>query len=301
MLLKMLQEEFVMNCQCRNLSPKTITNYKKQVSYLLEFLEREFKVTELDAVAPHQIKQFMIVMQKRGRKPSYINDLLKAFKCFFKYIQEEEYIPALLTAKIKNVKQPKVIIKTFTNEEVKGMLDCYQGHSYLAMRNKAIMAMFFDTGIRLNELITLKQEQIYPDYLLIKGKGNKERVVPKSPYLAKILMKYQVVRDGYFAYRVIPYDNLFLSKNCKPLTAEAVARVVKLAGAYAGVGEEIRCSPHTCRHTFAQMQLRNGLDVYSLSRLMGHESISITQRYLEGIRDKEVIRAGTRTSPLMNL
>ena len=76
---------------------------------------------------------------------------------------------------------------------------------------------------------------------------------------------------------------------------------LKIAGKAVGVSRDIRVSPHTCRHTFAQMQLKNGLDLYSLSRLMGHSNISITQRYLEGLRDFEVLNACKATGILMNL
>jgi len=74
-----------------------------------------------------------------------------------------------------------------------------------------------------------------------------------------------------------------------------------LAGEGVKVRKEIRCSPHTCRHYFAQAQLRNGLDVYSLSRLLGHENINITKRYLQGLKDEEVLELGVKSSPLMNL
>jgi len=302
MLLKDLSEEFIFNCQCRRLSEKTIHNYKLQVGYLLDYLSSEHGVTELEKVKPQMIKQYMMSMQKRGRKPQYINDLLKAFKCLFRYAFDENYTAELITEKVKNVKQPKVIIKTFTNDEVHKMVNYYSGHDYLSVRNKAMMCMLFDTGIRLNELITLTDDCIYNDYILIKhGKGDKERVVPKSPYLSKWLFKYNTTKKSYFSDRVIKYANVFLSKNGKPLTHEAIERAVRTAGKECGVGSSIRCSPHTCRHTFAQMQLKNGLDIYSLQRIMGHESISITQRYLEGIKNSDVIKAGTKTSPLMNL
>ncbi|MCI2160964.1 MAG: tyrosine-type recombinase/integrase [Oscillospiraceae bacterium] len=301
MLLKDLSEEFKFNCQCRRLSAKTTSNYQKQISYLLNFLEEEYHITQLEDVRPQQIRKFLLIMQQKGRKPQYINDLLKAFKCFFKYLQQEEYTKELITDKIHNVKQPKVIIQTFSNEEVKRMINYYSGYDYLNTRNKTIMCMFFDTGIRLNELITLTDEQVHADYILIHGKGDKERVVPKSPYLSKWLFKYKNVRNSYFEYRAIKYHNVFLSKNGRPLTSEAIERLVKIAGAACDVNKNIRCSPHTCRHTFAQMQLKNGLDIYALSRLMGHENISITQRYLEGLKDREVLTAGTKTSPLMNL
>lgn len=301
MLLSDLLEEFKFNCECRKLSPKTISNYQKQIQYLLNFLEQEYQVTNLEGVMPLHIRKFLLMMQKKGRKPQYVNDLLKAFKCFFKYLFEEEYTSTLLTEKIKNVKQPKVIIQTFTDDEVKRMINHFSGSDYLSVRNKTILIMFFDTGIRLNELITLTENQIFSDYLLILGKGDKERVVPKSPYLGKQLFKYKMVKGGYFAYKTIQYENLFLSKNGKPLTHEGIEHMIKKIGKECNVSEGTRCSPHTLRHTFAQMQLKNGLDIYSLARVMGHSNISITQRYLEGLKDRDVVSQSIKTSPLMNL
>jgi integrase/recombinase XerD len=301
MLLKDLVEEFKFNCQCRKLSDKTTANYQTQIRYLLNYLEQEHNVTHLEDVTPHQIRQYLLMMQKKGRKPQYINDLLKTFKCFFKYLQEEEYTTTLITERIKNVKSPKVIIHTFSNSEVKRMINCYSGNDFLSIRNKVIICMLFDTGIRLNELMTLTDEQVHSDYLLIHGKGDKERVVPKSPYLSKWLFKYKNVKNSYFEYKAIKYHNVFLSKNGKPLTHEAVEKVVRDAGIMCNVSKEVRCSPHTCRHTFAQMQLKNGLDIYALSRLMGHSNIKITQRYLEGMKDSEIVSQSIKTSPLMNL
>ena len=76
---------------------------------------------------------------------------------------------------------------------------------------------------------------------------------------------------------------------------------IYLCGKEAKVRTEIRCSPHTCRNYFAQAQLKNGLDVYSLSRLLGHEDISITKRYLQGLNDKSIVKRSIKPSPLMNL
>ena len=94
--------------------------------------------------------------------------------------------------------------------------------------------------------------------------------------LGKWLIKYLAIRQSYFAYQAIP-KNLFLSRNGKPLTNTMVDRIVKDAGKGCNVSKDVRVSAHTFRHTYAQFQLKSGLDIYSLSRLLGHESISITQ------------------------
>ncbi len=300
MLLSSVRDEFIFHCQARKLSPRTIKNYGKQIDYLLRFLEREHDITSIEEILPRHIKEFLHSMLKAGRTTNYVNDLLKAFKVFFRYAFEEDYTDTLLTQKIRNAKGPKTIIRTFSEQELKQMINFYQGHDYLIIRNKVIMLMLIDTGIRLSELTGLTEEQIKYDYIIIRGKGLKERVVPKSPQLSKWLIKFQAVRKSYFAYRIVP-DNLFLSKNAKPLTNTMIDRIVKDAGRSCGVSADIRISAHTFRHTYAQFQLKAGLDIYSLSRLLGHENIAITQTYLNGMRDREILKQAQHTSPLMNL
>ncbi len=299
MLLSSVRDEFVFHCQCRKLSPLTIRNYGKQIDCLLRFLQQVHGISSIEDVSPRHIKDFLHSMLKAGRTTNYVNDLLKAFKVFFRYAFEEDYTDTLLTQKIRNVKGEKTIIRTFTEEELKQMIAYYQGHDYLTIRNKVILLMLIDTGIRLSELTGLTEEQIKYDYI-IRGKGSKERVVPKSPQLSKWLIKFQAVRKSYFAYRLIP-DTLFLSKNAKPLTNTMIDRIVKDAGRACGVSADVRISAHTFRHTYAQYQLKSGLDIYSLSRLLGHENISITQTYLNGMRDREILKQAQHTSPLMNL
>ena len=296
MLLTDAAKEFEFNCQCRKLSDKTIRNYGKLIGYLLDYLKEQHKVLCLEDVRPMYIKAYLMMLQERGAKPQYINDQLKAFKVLFRYLYEEGYTDSILTERIKNVKQPKTIIKTFTEQEVKKLTEYYSGHTFMEVRNRLMLMTFFDTGIRVSELIDLKLSQVKDEYILIHGKGDKERVVPKSP----LLNKWMFTRENFFAYRRVP-ENVFLSRNGRPMTTEAIHRVIKIAGKAVGVSRDIRVSPHTCRHTFAQMQLKNGLDLYSLSRLMGHSSISITQRYLEGLRDFEVLNACKATGILMNL
>lgn len=300
MLLTDAAKEFEFNCQCRKLSDKTIRNYGKLIGYLLDYLKEQHKVFCLEDVRPMCIKAYLMMLQERGAKPQYINDQLKAFKVLFRYLYEEGYTDSILTERIKNVKQPKTIIKTFTEQEVKKMTEYYSGHTFMEVRNRLMLMTFFDTGIRVSELIDLKLSQVKDEYILIHGKGDKERVVPKSPLLNKWMFKYLSTRENFFAHRRVP-ENVFLSRNGRPMTTEAIHRVIKIAGKAVGVSRDIRVSPHTCRHTFAQMQLKNGLDLYSLSRLMGHSNISITQRYLEGLRDFEVLNACKATGILMNL
>ena len=137
--------------------------------------------------------------------------------------------------------------------------------------------------------------------ILIHGKGNKERHVPISPYLRKVMLKYERMRDYYFDDKQVHYDNYLLSRTGRPLTKEALEHIFNQANQKASVRENIRCSPHTARHYFAQTCLRNGLDVYSVSRLLGHENINITKRYLQSLEDRSIVEMASQSTPLFNL
>lgn len=301
MKLNNVLKEFILECEVKKYSPKTIKSYRNNLEYFFKYLEEKYNITDISEVTSRQIKGFFQFLWSNKRKVSYTNSLLKSFKSFFKYACAEEYISCNPCLKVAWGKEEKTIIKTFEDCDVRKMIDVYSGYDFMSVRNKTILAILIDTGIRNTELCVLKNSDIFETYIKIFGKGYKERIVGKSPCLAKQLMRYERTRDGYFGYKDLKYNNYFLSKNGKPLTPEAVERVVRKAGQMAKVDTNIRCSPHTLRHYFAQAQLRNNLDVYSLSRLMGHESIKITQRYLLGMQDKDIISKCVTTSPLMNL
>lgn len=300
MHIENLVKEFLYDCQIRELSPLTVHNYSKQLSYFVKFLKDSFNITELEELKPIHIKQYIGSIHDRGCKPAYINDLLKAVKVMCGYAYNEGYTKELITQRVKNVKQPKVLIHTFSESEIKRMINYFDGKDYLSIRNRLILMIFFDTGIRCAELMNMKLSQIQDNYFIIYGKGRKERVVPKSAIISKQLMKYLAIRDKYFLWKDTE-DYVFLSKTGKKLTEEAICKFMRDAGSAVNINPMVRVSPHTCRHTFAHQQLKNGLDLYSLSRLLGHESVSITQRYLESIHNIEVLQSAKKTGVLFNL
>lgn len=303
MVLKDIVEEFVLELQIQNYSPRTIKGYRNNNLLMFTYIEKEFGITDIEEVKTVHIKAYIKFLQKKKRKTVYINGIIKCFRAFFKYSVNEEYIKINPMLSIGWLRDRKTLINAFTDDEVERMMQVYIGSDYLVIRNKVIMAFLFDTEIRCLELCSIVNSDVKENTLIIrKGKGNKQRVVAISPYVRKLIMRYVKCRDARFQDRVIDKDTpFFLSYRFKALTIEGVERVVKTCGQKANIRKEIRCSPHTCRHYFAQAQLRNGLDVYSLSRLLGHENISITKRYLQSIQDVDIVEMSVKTSPLMNL
>lgn len=300
MFMKSIVQEFIFDCQVRNLASRTIRNYEKQLGYFVRYLKDAQGVEVLDDLRPIHIKQYVLMLQNKKHKPAYVNDLLKAVKVLCRYAYEEGYTPELITKRVKYVKEPKVLIHTFSDDEIVRMVKYYDGNDYLSIRNRLMLMMLFDTGLRISEIIDMKPSQIRQGYFNVYGKGRKERVVPQNAIVSKWLIKYDRARDRYFARREAE-DYYFLSKNGKRLTPEAVNRFMKKAATEIGINPLVRVSPHTCRHTFAHQELKNGLDLYSLSRLLGHESVSITQRYLEAVRDDQILTSARKTGVLANL
>ena len=153
--------EFGFDCKVRKLSEKTVSNYQKQLRYIQKYLRDEFQISDVEEVKPYHLKQFLAMMDDKHRKPRYINDLLKVAKTFLNYCKREGHVKSSAAASVKNMKQPKTKILTFSEDEIRRLLNHFSGRDYLSIRNRTILAMFFDTGIRLSELMMLRAEQIH--------------------------------------------------------------------------------------------------------------------------------------------
>lgn len=300
MLLDDVFKEYLYEIRTRNYTERTIKGYKNNLNRFFSYCKTELEIIELEEITHLHIKKYLNYLKSKDLSFTYINAILKNIRSFYAYCYKEEYC-LNIAKKVEFLKENKVIIKTFNDNEVRRLLEAFKMDSYINARNKCIIRLLFDTGIRNFELCNIKKIDVKETVIYIYGKGRKERVVPISPQLKKIMIKYERIRDNYLKDDILNFDNYFLSFRNKPLTIEAIERVLRLAGEKAKVRSEIRCSPHTCRHYFAQAQLKNGLDIYSLSRLLGHEKIDITKRYLQSINDKDIVELSTTTSPLMNL
>lgn len=292
--------EYLLDLKLRNCTARTIKTMRNNMTLLFNWIETEYKITEIESIKRNHIKGYLQYKQNLGLKPTYINGIIKNIKAFFNYLVREEYIDRSPSEKISLQKEEKVLIQTFSPDEVKRMIDVYSSSNFMGTRNKCIITMLFDTGIRNYELCSIKCDDIKERTILIHGKGNKQRLVPISPVLRKTMLKYEAIREYYIKERY-QSEYYFLSQKGKMLTVEAVEIVVKKCGVAAHVNEQTRCSPHTCRHTFAQMCLKNGIDIYTVSRLLGHENLSTTKRYLQSMKDDIVIDMALESSPLMKL
>lgn len=303
MLLEDALKEFLLECELRQYSQRTIKHERNSIQKMICFIGKTYGVTKLEKVKHIHLKGYVKYLTDLGRKETYVNGLIKSFRAFFKYCVNEDYIEDNPALKLAFQKEPETLIMTFTDKEVEAMVNYYKGRYFLDIRNKLIMVILFDTGMRCSELCNLKTTDIRSNVINIQeGKGKKQRFVPLTPAINKWMMKYQLARENYIKdKRGYAEEYLFLSQKGRPLTKATIERIVKACKKPCNIRNEIRCSPHTCRHYYAQKQLRNGCDMYTVSRLLGHKTVTITKRYLQSITDEDIVDLGIKTSPLMNM
>ena len=290
--LELAIREYLKDIEIRRYTPRTIRGYRNNLHVFFLFAESE-GITDTEGLSFQLIKSYIYHYVEKGCKGTYINSMLKTIRSFIKYCHSEDYTK-YDTVKWQWVKEDKPIIRAFSPEDVIKMLNNCKGNDYMAVRDKCILTCFFETGIRCSELCNINVEDVHDNYILIHGKNHKDRVVPVTAYMGKMLIKWSCQRSKRYPDEAY----YFLSYHGHQLTNSAVEHLIKARGE--GI-EGVRVSPHTCRHFFAQQQLKMGTDLYTISRLLGHENVGITQTYLRSLDDQDIVEVARGRSVLGNV
>ncbi|SEG79616.1 tyrosine-type recombinase/integrase [Paenibacillus sp. UNC499MF] len=301
--IKELIEDFKLNQEILGREKKYVDLCMFRLYRWERFTVKELGVTEAEGVTQLHIKKYIQERQRVGKEVnSTINNNIATLKVFFQYLVNEEFIDVQSNPmrRIKNLKEEKTVIVTFNDDEVSRIINDLKEETYSNVRDKLILIMLFDTGIRVSELCNIKNDDIARRHILIHGKGSKQRLVYISNIMRKYMRKYEALRQERFKKRLRDEieDYYFLDQSAVRLSRSRINKILKEHCTNAGVRKEVRCSPHDCRHYFAQKQLRNGIDIYSLSRLLGHFDTQITSKYLRGLEQEDILQIGRLHSPL---
>lgn len=278
-----------------------MTNKNQELKSIEAYLLGKRAVSEIEAITVHDLRAYFRSKQSIGLQPQSILTMMKITSAFFNWCLKEEYITENPMKKVEVPKVAKKVLNVFTSEEVVKMIAAFSYKTYLEARNKALIAMMADCGLRAMEIRGLLSINVTETTILVNGKGNKERLVFISPTLKKILIRYERLKRDYFKERLVKSDTYFLTYQGDYMSHIALYNVVKEAGARVGVTDK-RVSPHTFRHFYSVQALSSGsMDVYSLSRLLGHSDIGITQRYLSSMSVEQLKDKAVLSSPLMNI
>ncbi|MFM7017933.1 tyrosine-type recombinase/integrase [Flavobacterium sp.] len=262
----------------KNYSMHTVTAYGNDLIFFKEFLKSNFEMDQLEEVNYSMIRSWIVAMVDDGVANSSVNRKIASLKSFYKFLLKIKVIKSSPLLKHKSLKTPKKLQIPFSENELDMVLNNLKfPDGFEGIRDKLIIDMFYTTGIRRIELISLKMQNIdlHNRTLKVLGKRNKERILPIVPVIASQIEKYLTERAQLEVIKDPEYFFLML-KGVK-LNDSFVYRLINYY--FSNVSEKVKKSPHILRHTFATHLLNNGADLNSVKELLGHASLASTQVY----------------------
>jgi len=255
----------------KRFSTHTVVAYKKDIE---QFLESNTTNIEISGVTHKDIRSYLVEMVEQGKENSTINRKLSSLKTFFKFLKRQNLITINPMLKVQGLKTKKRLPQFVPENQLwdKSIFN-EQEDEFSNLRDELILELFYQTGIRLDELINLKNSNISLNSIKVLGKRNKERIIPIAPSFYLMIIKYQKVKKE----NEIISDFLINTKNSKKVTPKFVYSKVNH---YLGKATNLKKkSPHVLRHTFATHMLNNGASLESIKKLLGHTDLVATQVY----------------------
>src|SRR3990172_2487221 len=295
-------EGFWLSLGARHISPNTIDDYSRTISKFAAFLGDDLPVTDITS---RHIETFLASFNNLSNK-SLLNYYI-GLSSLWTWLTKEELVPVHILRKITPPKAEQKEIIPFTEAEVKAIMSALnrskiyvrQGrntdHALGSFeRNRAILLLLLDTGIRASELCNLNVEDLdnrNNRVFVHQGKGMKERLLPFSPRTGQMIWRYLASRKD-----ALPRDPLFLSKLNRSMGRTKLSAMFQAIGKHAGFPD---VHPHRFRHTFAIQYLRNGGNAYTLQAMLGHSTLETVRIYLK-LAQLDIDLVHRRASPVDN-
>jgi integrase/recombinase XerC len=267
----------------RNLSPHSLRNYLSDLRQFDQYLKAEGWCRRNTEEAPGCVdsgivRSYLAALAKHCRKSSMARKLA-ALKGFFRYLEKEGAIGSNPCATFATPKQERPLPVFLSVDDVFRLLGSAQGVRPLEIRDRAVLEVFYSTGVRASELVGLDWSDV--DFSLgivrVLGKGSKERIVPIGDMALQSLRDYAAEQRRRWGRSARGQTPVFLNFRGGRITTRSVARIVDKYLRAAGL--QVRMGPHGLRHTFATHLLNSGADLRVIQELLGHASLSTTQRY----------------------
>jgi len=272
----------------------TVRDYDSKIGQLVTYLE-SLGISKPIEVDSSHVRMFLLKKKEDGCKQTTISNLYRTIHSFFNWLVDERILKESPMAGMKPPRTPETIIVPFQLEHIHRLLFMCDDSKFLGARNRAIILVFLDTGLRLSEIAGIQIADIDFDNDIIKvmGKGMKERFVRISKTTQKAVLRYLLMRDDGLPC-------LWVTEERRPLTFWGISIMIRRLGKLAGL-KNVRCSPHTFRHTFATRSLENGAAEWEVQSLLGHKTLTMTRRYTNTLRSQEATVGHRRFSPVDNM
>lgn len=260
----------------RNYSSNTIEGYEMDLDKLRSYAEQH----HLDIVHTtyEQLQAFLFETFKSCTSAATQARVLAGIHAWYRFLLYKDYIDQDPSELLEGPRKEKHLPTILSIDEINRITSAIDLSSNEGHRNRAIIEMLYGSGLRVSELVNLKQSNIYLDehYMLIEGKGNKQRLVPLSP-IAEEWYLYWLQERSHWPIKPEGRDIAFVNRYGRPLTRAMVFTIIKRLCLIAGIKKNV--SPHTLRHSFATHLLQNGADLRIIQQLLGHEDLATTEIY----------------------
>lgn len=281
-VLKEVTEFLTFLKEQKNASDNTVRSYQRDLSEFQDYLKKSepglingdrLKIQDL---SPLVLRSYLTLLFQKNESAS-IARKLSCLRSFFKYYVKKGVIDQNPAKIIHSPKIPKKLPKFLNVDEVQALLAYDFGDAAAGLRDKAILEVLYSSGLRVSECtgLNVADLDLKRGLVLVRGKGDKERLVPVGKLAVKALESYLADRQGQKSVK--ESEAVFLNKNGSRLTARSVQRMLSSLIQKLGFNKSV--TPHTLRHSFATHMLGSGADLRSIQELLGHESLSTTQKY----------------------
>jgi len=271
----------------KNLSLHTRRNYISDLNQFKEFLEREYPKIKWEAIDNTIIRSYLGFLYKKNKKTS-IARKLASLRTFFKFLLRGEILKKNPASLVSTPRLEKHVPSFLSIDEMFHVLNMPDDSKLGGLRDRAIMETLYSSGLRVSELVEMNEDDIDLNLGIIKvmGKGKKERIVPIGSKAIEALQNYLKFRKRMSTHPLSSSLNspVFLNQRGGRLSARSVARIINRYIKQCGLLKNI--SPHSLRHTFATHMLDAGADLRAIQELLGHASLSTTQKYTHVSIDK---------------
>ena len=260
----------------RNLSWRTVDLYRRDLDQWDAYMTAGGRPMDLASVTEGDIREWLMARSEQGDQPATLRHKVQALRALYRYLLRSGEVSSNPAAHVELAKLAKPLPKFVRDKTVDNVLDAEIDHSdFTEVRNRLVVMLFYETGIRLSELIGLQDAAVDVDKgeLKVRGKRDKDRIIPFGGELANWVTSYRSLR----AHVPAQCGNLLITLKGKPLYPSLVYHVVH--DSLAAAGGTGKLSPHVLRHTFATVMLNNGAELNSVKELLGHESLAATQVY----------------------
>jgi integrase/recombinase XerC len=265
-------------------SKHTFISYETDLVSFFDYIQTQYGEMSMDQLSHTYIRSWLASLKDQGLAAKSINRKISSLKSFFKYQLKTGVIRQTPMVKIISPKNEKRLPNFVADKDIKTLFNYVEfPDNWQGTTDRLLMLLFYNTGMRLSEVINSKDGQVnFSNHTLkILGKGNKERIVPISPEVATQIKNYQAERNHMLSQRD---DFLLLNEKGKKLSPRSVYSSVKK---YLSLVTTIdKRSPHVLRHTFATHLTNNGADLNAVKELLGHSSLAATQVYTHNSIEK---------------